>query len=167
MDLARCSKWKFNSSKWSDAMIFAKGGTKMNKSIVNKLLFTGVFCLSLLISIDTSYAETSEQSYDSNTGVGFYGEYEFPKDPIQEDPITPEEPIVPEEPKTNLPQTGKPVGEPGTGIVSQNPSYALVGNGKLPQTGVKQANLGGLGLVFLAGAYVFGFKKIKQKKGEI
>lgn len=158
-------------------MIFAKGGrgTKMNTSIVNKLLFTGALCLSLLISINTSYAETSEQSYESNTGVGFYGEYEFPKDPTQGDPMTPEEPVVveeptipieptvPEEPKTNLPQTG----EPGTGIVSQNPSYALVGNGKLPQTGVKQANLSGFGLVFLAGAYVFGFKKIKQKKGEI
>lgn len=154
-------------------MILAKGGTKMTKSIGSKLLFLGVFSLSLLISISTSYAETSEQSYESNTGVGFYGEYEFPKDPVQEDPMTPEEPIIveepnlPEESKSELPVTGQPTGEPGSGIVSQNPAYALVGNGKLPQTGVKQANLSGLGLLFLAGAYIFGLKKIKQNKGEI
>ncbi|TFI65610.1 hypothetical protein CKN82_06665 [Carnobacterium divergens] len=114
MDIARCSR------KWI-------GGTKMSK----KILIIMVLVIGALFTY-TSVNATGKKSYDSNSGVGFYGKYEYPDSDFD----NPNQLVPPsgnqngeirneEGQLTKLPQTGE-----------TNDSYLLLIGGSLLSTAV-------------------------------
>lgn len=96
------------------------------------LLITGILGIS-------NFAFADEAEYQSNSGVGFYGEYVFPTDPPVDPPTTPNPGIIP-------PATGE----------------------KFPQTGETNNNLFSIGSLLLVVAFGMGIIiKNKQLRGEI
>lgn len=97
-----------------------------------------------LLSVDSVKAENDGGEYQSNSSIGFHGEYVFPEE------VKP--PIVIPKPD---PEKEKPV------IVEPNPNPG--DNSSLPQTGVKQAYLSELGGLALIGYYLIQKLKIKKE----
>ena len=111
----------------------------MSKKIGRWLFFAGLSSFSILASIEQVQAESYQREYESNSGVGFYGEYIFP----DEEKIQPPE-VVPDGPIKEIPPQ------------TENQTF--------PQTGNKSTELSSLGIVFLTGAYVIGKNKLKKEK---
>lgn len=109
---------------------------KLKKIIQLALLFPVAFVGVSLVFQNEIYADTEPGSYESNSGVGFYGEYIFPSDEKLPEGEKPSE-------SGKLPDSGK-----------------VEGNTQLPQTGVKKASMSLVGLVSL----LVGTFSLKGKK---
>lgn len=96
------------------------------------------FFIVLIVLAGSQSVFADEANYQSNSGVGFYGEYEFPTDPSIEPPTIPEPGPVPP------------------------------GGGTFPQTGEANKNFFSIGSLFLVVAFGMGINiKNKKLKGEI
>ncbi|CAD5896739.1 conserved exported hypothetical protein [Carnobacterium maltaromaticum] len=114
----------------------------MKMKIVRGLFLMALISSFLLLSIEKGHAETKE--YESNSGVGFYGEYVFPENV---------------KPPNLLPDSegSVPVGK--TPIMQESGKF-------LPQTGMARMNGAVTGIIFLVAALALTTKKFKQPKGE-
>lgn len=110
--------------------------------LVKGLFLMALISSLLLLSIEKGHAETRE--YESNSGVGFYGEYVFPEN-------------------DRLPNT---LLEPGAVVPTGQTPVMQESSRVLPQTGIARMNGLGVGLVFLIAGLVLTSKKNKQYKGE-
>lgn len=119
----------------------------MINKIVATLLLLMVFCFTVVLPSEKVQAELVSQTYESQSGIGFYGEYEFPN---QEKPSL-------------VPNKEKLIGEVSVG--SPDTMDMSVGNRKLPQTGMKNINQISIGifLIIMMGLIVL---KNKKKKGD-
>lgn len=107
----------------------------MKKRIVQVLLFLGCLSISWTV-VDAS----EKQSYESNTGVGFYGKYEYP------------------EPEVEIPNQIPPAGKP---------SVAIANHGRLPQTGTTNTGyLNLIGMLILSGSFLLIFINKNKKQEE-
>lgn len=124
--------------------ISAKGGSwLMIMEFSKKMLWLGICGLIFFSPIKNSHAETYNREYESQSGIGFYGEY-----------------IILEEPALSL---EVPVMEE---IKGDNPSvYEKTLNKSFPQTGVKNKDLFLPGIALMVGSCLFIKKRIKGDIG--
>lgn len=107
---------------------------------LKKTLLCLTLILFLLILTNTSVkAESTEERYGSQSGIGFYGEYT--------------------DPGNEKPDEGKP-----TDQVSKDESLVSGGNQQFPQTGMRQINYFSFGLMVLLYMGFIVIKNIKTKK---
>lgn len=118
----------------------------MSNKIVGNLLFLMVFSFILVFPNETAKAESVSQTYESQSGIGFYGEYKFPN----------------EEKETLVPDEEKLCDE--TFADSSNTIDMTGNNGKFPQTGMKNTNYMNIGIFLLIIMCVIVIKNIKNKK---
>lgn len=120
--------------------ISAKGGSwLMIMEFSKKMLWLGICGLFFFSPIKNSHAESYNREYESQSGIGFYGEYIFPEEPG----LPLEVPVVEE-------------------IKGDNSSaYERTVNKSFPQTGVKNTELFLPGIILMIGSCLFIKKRIK------
>ncbi|CAD5896363.1 conserved exported hypothetical protein [Carnobacterium maltaromaticum] len=115
----------------------------MKDNVIKCMIYLGIFFFVVFFTIDKIEAAT----YENNSGVGFYGEYIFPDE---------EHPFV--KPDSN-PEGKSSLGDLPSGPTNQG--KVLVGSRNLPQTGLHQENLLGIGLFIFMAAFLFRYKTLK------
>lgn len=112
----------------------------MKKRIVLVLLFLG--CLS---SSWTVVNASEKQTYESNSGIGFYGKYEYPETETETEVVTPNQ-ILP----------------------AGRPSPSVANHGSLPQTGTTNTGyLNLIGMLILSGSLLLILLNKNKKQEEI
>lgn len=113
---------------------------------ITKILSLVVLLLTMQVVVFNTIVEAKEASYKSNSGVGFYGEYEFPDD--KKPSIT-----YPEKDGGHTIAPGK-IGGGSNG-----------GNMSLPQTGEKKSDLSLVGSSIIGLYYLIKRKQKSIEKG--
>ena len=110
----------------------------MKKRIVLVLLFLGCLSISWTV-VDAS----EKQTYESNSGIGFYGKYEYPE--TETEVVTPNQ-ILP----------------------AGRPSPSVSNHGSLPQTGTTNTGyLNLIGMLILSGSLLLILLNKNKKQEEI
>ena len=110
----------------------------MKKRIVLVLLFLGCLSISWTV-VDAS----EKQTYESNSGIGFYGKYEYPE--TETEVVTPNQ-ILP----------------------AGRPSPSVSNHGSLPQTGTTNTGyLNLIGMLILSGSLILILLNKNKKQEEI